>query len=103
MNQNDVATFTNAITQKLYQILVDQAKQMSFDEVQSNILANQIVPPWKERIQAKLASSTVAKATIAMIEIKPRSVYYKVPPQTQKFNKLSELAKLCLEACFAKL
>ena len=103
MDQNDVATFTNAVTQKLYQILVVQAKRMNFDEVQSNILANQIVPPWNERIQAKLASSTTTKATAAMSEIKLGPAAYKVPSQSQKFSKLSEMAKSCLEAYFAKL
>jgi hypothetical protein len=101
MNQNDVATFTNTVTQNLYQLLVAQAKQMSFDEVQSNILANQIVPPLKPLIQSKLLSSTTTKATAAMSSLVLGPVVY--VPQNQKFAKLNAAAKSCLEAYFAKL
>ncbi len=101
MNQNDAARLTNTITQQLYQLLVAQAKQMSFDEVQSNILANQIVPPLKPLIQSKLLSSTTAKATTAMSTLTLGPVAY--VSQNQKFAKLSAAAKSCLVNYFAKL
>jgi hypothetical protein len=102
MNQNDIAQFTSAVTQKLYQVIVAQAQQLNFNQVQANILANQIVTPQKPLIQSKLATSTPAKVTAAMNVIVAGPIPYRTN-QTKKFAKLSEMSKICLEAFFAKL